>query len=104
MSNKEISQKVRERKIFLGKIFLAIEMPILLPLLLIHKLGELSETIADIIQTPACKAVEKLGKNYRNKLEKNKKEESIVQPDEINIGNYEECKKFNENLAKGLDK
>lgn len=103
MNNKEISQKVRERKIFLGKIFLAIEMPILLPLLLIHKLGELSETIADIIQTPACKAVEKLGKSYRNKLEKNKKEEPIVQP-EINIGNYEECKKFNENLAKGLDR
>ena len=103
MNNKEISQKVRERKILLGKIFLAIEMPILLPLLLIHKLGELSETIADIIQTSACKAVEKLGKNYRNKLEKNKKEEPSVQP-EINIGNYEECKKFNENLAKGLDK
>ena len=91
MNNKEISQKVRERKIFLGKIFLAIEMPILLPLLLIHKLGELSETIADIIQMPACKAIEKLGKNYKNKLEKN-------------IGNYEECKKFNENLTKGLDK
>ena len=103
MNNKEISQKVRERKIFLGKIFLAIEMPILLPLLLIHKLGELSETIANIIQTPACKAVEKLGKNYRNKLEKNKKEEPVVQP-EVNIGNYEECKKFNENLTKGLDK
>lgn len=78
-------------------------MPLLLPLLVIHKLGELSEIIADIIQTPACKAVEKLGKNYRNKLEKNKKEESIAQP-ETNIGNYEECKNFNENLAKGLDK
>ena len=103
MNNKEISQKVRERKILLGKIFLAIEMPILFPLLIIHKIGELSETIADIIQTPACKAVEKLSKNYRNKLEKNKKEELITQT-EVNIGNYEECKKFNENLAKGLDK
>ena len=103
MNSKEISKKIRERKILLGKIFLAIEMPILLPLLLICKLGELSETIADIIQTPACKIVEKLGENYKNKLEKFKEEEPIIET-EINIGNYEECKKFNENLAKGLDK
>lgn len=102
MNNKEISQKVRERKILLGKIFLAIEMPILFPLLIIHKLGELSKTIADIIQTPACKIVKKLGENYKNKLEKFKEEEPIET--EVNIGNYEECKKFNENLAKGLDK
>ena len=50
-----------------------------------------------------CKIVKKLGENYKNKLEKFKEEEPIIET-EANIGNYEECKKFNENLAKGLDK
>jgi hypothetical protein len=70
MNQKEIREKIRKRRRTLGIIIFIVLSPILLPLLLINKLGEISEKIADIVQTPFCKLINKDTEKYRERLEK----------------------------------
>lgn len=70
MTKKEIRNKIIKRKKILSLIFTIILSPILLPLFLLHKLGELSEIIANIIQIPFMKIINILVSKYKLKLEK----------------------------------
>jgi hypothetical protein len=70
MNKQEIRTKMLKRRKILGIITFIILSPLLLPLLLINKLGEISEKIADIIQTPFHKLINKSMTKYKEKLEK----------------------------------
>lgn len=103
MNRKEIRTKLLRRRKVLGLFFLIILSPILMPLLLINKIGEISEKIANIIQNPFLKIIENSIEKYKIELEEQllqEKENTL----EINIGKYEEAKNFNENLKKSIDK
>lgn len=103
MNRQKIREKLLKRRRILGITFFIILSPLLIPLLLINKLGEISEKLADIIQTPFIAIIENNTEKYKIELEKQLPEEKETIP-EINIGKYEEAKKFNENLKKDLTK
>lgn len=103
MNREKIREKLLKRRSILGIIFFIILSPLLVPLLLINKLGELSEELADTIQFPFIRIINNNVEKYKINLEKQlpKEEETIPIP-KIDIEKYEKVKKFNENLRKGL--
>lgn len=70
MNSKEIRAKLLKRRKVLGTICIIVLSPVLIPLLLVNKLGELSEKIANIIQAPCMIIINKHLRQYRKKLDK----------------------------------
>ena len=70
MSKNEIREKIIKRRNLINTILSIILLPILLPLGIIYKLGELAEKVASLIQNPFLKMRDKMVENYKNKLEK----------------------------------
>lgn len=70
MNKNEIREKLIKRRNLINTILSIMLLPILLPLGIIYKLGELAEKIASLIQNPFLKMRDKMVENYKNKLEK----------------------------------
>lgn len=70
MNKNEIREKLIKRRNLINTILSIILLPILLPLGIIYKLGELAEKVASLIQNPFLKIRDKMVENYKNKLEK----------------------------------
>ena len=70
MNRNEIREKLIKRRNLINTILSIILLPILLPLGIIYKLGELAEKVASLIQNPFLKMRDKIVENYKNKLEK----------------------------------
>lgn len=70
MSKNEIREKIIKRRNIINAILSIILLPVLLPLGIIYKLGELAEKIASLVQNPFLKIRDKMVENYKNKLEK----------------------------------
>lgn len=70
MNRNEIREKLIKRRNLINTILSIILLPILLPLGIIYKLGELAEKVASLIQNPFLKMRDKMVENYKNKLEK----------------------------------
>lgn len=70
MTRNEIREKIIKRRNIINTVLSIILLPILLPLGLIYKIGELAEKIADLIQNPFITWRNKMIENYKNKLEK----------------------------------
>lgn len=70
MNRNEIREKLIKRRNLINTILSIILLPILLPLGIIYKLGELAEKVAGLIQNPFLKMRDKMVENYKNKLEK----------------------------------
>ena len=70
MTRNEIREKIIKRRNIINAILSIVLLPILLPLGLIYKIGELAEKIADLIQNPFITWRNKMIENYKNKLEK----------------------------------
>lgn len=70
MNKNEMREKIIKRRNLINTILSIILLPILLPLGIIYKLGELAEKIASLIQNPFLKIRDKMVENYKNKLEK----------------------------------
>ena len=67
MTRNEIREKIIKRRNIINAILSIILLPILLPLGLIYKIGELAEKIADLIQNPFITWRNKMIENYKNK-------------------------------------
>lgn len=70
MNKNEIREKLIKRRNLINTILSIILLPVLLPLGIIYKLGELAEKVASLIQNPFLKIRDKMVENYKNKLEK----------------------------------
>ena len=70
MNKNEIREKLIKRRNLINTILSIMLLPILLPLGIIYKLGELAEKVASLIQNPFLKIRDKMVENYKNKLEK----------------------------------
>ena len=70
MNKNEIREKIIKRRNLINTILSIVLLPILLPLGIIYKLGELAEKVASLIQNPFLKMRDKMVENYKNKLEK----------------------------------
>lgn len=70
MNKSEIREKLIKRRNLINTILSIMLLPILLPLGIIYKLGELAEKVASLIQNPFLKIRDKMVENYKNKLEK----------------------------------
>lgn len=70
MNRNEIREKIIKRRNLINTILSIMLLPILLPLGIIYKLGELAEKVASLIQNPFLKMRDKMVENYKNKLEK----------------------------------
>lgn len=70
MNRNEIREKLIKRRNLINTILSIMLLPILLPLGIIYKLGELAEKVASLIQNPFLKMRDKMVENYKNKLEK----------------------------------
>ena len=70
MNRNEIREKIIKRRNLINTMLSIILLPILLPLGIIYKLGELAEKVASLIQNPFLKMRDKMVENYKNKLEK----------------------------------
>lgn len=70
MNRNEIREKLIKRRNLINTILSIMLLPILLPLGIIYKLGELAEKVASLIQNPFLKIRDKMVENYKNKLEK----------------------------------
>ena len=70
MNKSEMREKIIKRRNLINTILSIILLPVLLPLGIIYKLGELAEKIASLIQNPFLKMRDKMVENYKNKLEK----------------------------------
>lgn len=70
MNRNEIREKLIKRRNLINTILSIILLPVLLPLGIIYKLGELAEKVASLIQNPFLKIRDKMVENYKNKLEK----------------------------------
>lgn len=70
MNRNEIREKLIKRRNLINTILSIILLPVLLPLGIIYKLGELAEKVASLIQNPFLKMRDKMVENYKNKLEK----------------------------------
>ena len=70
MNKSEIREKLIKRRNLINTILSIMLLPILLPLGIIYKLGELAEKVASLIQNPFLKMRDKMVENYKNKLEK----------------------------------
>lgn len=70
MNRNEIRKKLIKRRNLINTILSIILLPVLLPLGIIYKLGELAEKVASLIQNPFLKMRDKMVENYKNKLEK----------------------------------
>lgn len=70
MNKNEIREKLIKRRNLINTILSIMLLPILLPLGIIYKLGELAEKVASLIQNPFLKLRDKMVENYKNKLEK----------------------------------
>lgn len=66
MNRNEMREKIIKRRNLISTIFTIILFPLLLPLGIIYKLGE----IAELIQNPFITWRNKMVENYKNKLEK----------------------------------
>ena len=70
MNKNELREKLIKRRNLINTILSIILLPVLLPLGIIYKLGELAEKVASLIQNPFLKMRDKMVENYKNKLEK----------------------------------
>lgn len=70
MNKSEIREKLIKRRNLINTILSIMLLPILLPLGIIYKLGELAEKVASLIQNPFLKMRDTMVENYKNKLEK----------------------------------
>ena len=70
MNRNEIREKLIKRRNLINTILSITLLPVLLPLGIIYKLGELAEKVASLIQNPFLKIRDKMVENYKNKLEK----------------------------------
>lgn len=70
MNKNEMREKIIKRRNLISTIFTIILFPLLLPLGIIYKLGEIAEKIAELIQNPFITWRNKMVENYKNKLEK----------------------------------